>query len=806
MKKTILLSLALIAPFASWASKQWTLQGNTYKVDTLYHAPVGPGTTQTSLHVEGAYVLNIFYTTTDLTHPNVEMRVAPANKNSLAGGAAVSTMAKNNTTDEVQYFAGVNADFFGYSKPIGSTVINNEIWYANNNGWTGWAIDVDKKPLLGNSSFVGTVTSSNGVSHTLTSVNNARAENNLVIYTTKYGSTSGTNDYGTEVIITPVEGALSVGTVQMKVVETPHTKGSTSIPLGSYILSGHGTASTFVAGLTEGEVITVSTYMKLGDTQIIPTQMAGGQPMILSGGQVLSTESALDHLTALNPRTAIGYDATGSKLILLVVDGRSSASQGCVSKVLADIMREVGCSEAMNFDGGGSSALYTKVLGVRNSPSDGKERAVTNGVFAVSNAPVDNTVASLAFEDFKTALPKYGFYNPRVYAFNKYGVMISDDFEEATLSCPKELGEIVDDGKILFSNGSGSHLLTATYGNVKAEVIVTIGSGAPAFRLDSVLVDSYTDYTMEVTATVGDKEMPIENSALTWSIEDNSIATIDNAGEIHGVKNGTTRVYGSVEEFFDTILVKVEIPTVRYQDAETNINASTWKVSKSGVKNDALAALGSNGLAIDYTISSARSPYIKLTKTLPLWSRPDSIEFQINPGDASIKQITVQVTPSQGARAVNVTITPILVANAVNRVQIPVGDIAEVTDAGIYPLTINAITLYSGDAVNAVNHIEIPHIYGVYKAIAFGDGVGVEDIIADKANDALIIVPNPVEAGEIVTLNVAENTTYTLYNAAGALVAKGNGNQLATVQLTSGIYIVSVAEEGATRTARLVIK
>ena len=804
MKKSIILLLAAVAPFSMWASKTWTLQGNTYTVDTLYHAPVGPGTTQTSLRVEGAYNLNVFYTVTDLSHPNVEMRVAPANNNSLAGGAAVSKMAQNNTTDEVQYFAGVNADFFGYSKPIGSTVINNEIWYANNTGWTGWGIDADKKTLLGNSSFSGTVTSSAGTSHNLTSINNARAENNLVIYTTKYGSTSGTNDYGYEAIITPVEGTLRFGTMEMTVAEAPHVKGSTTIPAGSYVLSGHGTAATFVASLTQGEKITINTQMKLGDNTIVPTQLAGGQPMILSGGVVLNTESALDHLTALNPRTAIGYDATGTKLTLLVVDGRSTASQGCVSKVLADIMREVGCSEAMNFDGGGSSALYTKVLGVRNDPSDGKERNVTNGVFAVSNAPVDNTVAALAFEDFKTALPKYGFYNPRVYAFNKYGVLLSDDFEEATLSCPKELGEIVEDGKILFSNGEGSHVLTATYGDAKAEVIVTIGSGAPSFRLDSVLVDSYTDYTMEVTAIVGDKEMPLENSALTWSVEDNSIATVDAAGVVRGVKNGTTHVYGKVEDFSDTILVKVEVPTVRYQDAEANVDATTWKLTKSGVKNEALSALGSNGIAVDYTISSSRNAYVKLTKALPIWSRPDSIEFQLNPGDATIKQITIQVTPSQGAKAANVTITPTLTANTVNRVQIPVSELADITDAGIYPLTINAISIYFSDAVNTVGHIELPHIYGVYTAIA--PDAGVEGVEADNVAQSLVLVPNPVEAGAVVSVNASENATYAIYNVAGAVVAEGYGNQVATSNLVSGIYVVSVVDENVTRTARLVIK
>ena len=804
MKKTLLISLALLAPFASWAAKQWTLQGNTYNVDTLYHAPIGPGTTQTSLRVVGAYNLNVFYTTTDLTHPNVEMRVAPANKNSLAGGAAVSKMAQANTTDEVQYFAGVNADFFGNSKPIGSTVINNEIWYANNNGWTGWGINADKKTLLGNSSFSGTVTSSNGTSANLTSVNNARNENNLVIYTQKYGSTSGTNDYGYEVIITPVDGTLRFGTMEMIVAEAPHSKGSTTIPAGSYVLSGHGTAATFVAGLTQGEKITINSQMKLGDNTIIPTQLAGGQPVILSGGLVLSTETALDHLTALNPRTAVGYDATGTKLVLLVVDGRSTASQGCVSKVLADIMREVGCSEAMNFDGGGSSALYTKVLGVRNDPSDGKERAVTNGVFAVSNAPVDNTVATLAFEDFKTALPKYGFYNPRVYAFNKYGVLISDDFEEAILSCPKELGEIVENGTILFSNGEGSHVLTATYGDAKAEVIVTIGSGAPSFRLDSVVVDSYNDYAMEVTAIVGDKEMPLENSALTWSVMDNSIATVDAAGVVKGVKNGTTRVIGVVEDFYDTILVKVEIPEVRYQDAETNVDISTWKLTKSGVKNETISALGSNGVAVDYTISSSRNAYVKMSKKLAIWSRPDSIELQFNPGDATVKQITIQVSPSQGAKASNITITPTLTANTLNRIAIPVSELADITDAGIYPLTINAISVYFGDAVNTVGRIEIPHIYGVYTAIA--PDAGVDNIIADNANNTLIIAPNPVEAGAVVTVNASAQALYTIYNAAGAMITKGDGNQITTANLSTGIYIVSVLDNGTQRTARLVIK
>ena len=805
MKKSLLISLALLAPLASWASTQWTLQGNTYNVDTLYHAPIGPGTTQTSLRVVGAYNLNVFYTTTDLTHSNVEMRVAPANNNSLAGGAGVSTMAKNNTTDEVQYFAGVNADFFGNSKPIGSTVINNEIWYANNNGWTGWAIDASKKTLVGASSFSGTVTSSAGTSHALTTVNNARYEDNLIIYSKKYGSTTGTNDYGYEVVITPVDGGvLSMGEVKMTVAETPHTKGSTTIPTGSYVLSGHGTAASFVASLTQGETITINTQMKLGDNTIIPTQMAGGQPMILSGGVVLNTEGALDHLTALNPRTAVGYDATGTKLVLLVVDGRSSASQGCVSKVLADIMREVGCSEAMNFDGGGSSALYTKVLGVRNDPSDGKERAVTNGVFAVSNAPVDNDVVSIAFEDFKMDMPRYGLYTPRIYAFNKYGVMVSDDYDGATLSCGNELGEVVENGKTLFANGTGTHLLTATYGDAKAEIIVTIGDGAPSFRLDSVVVDSYNDYKMEVTALVGDKYMPLDNAALAWTVDDNSIATVNEAGVIHGIKNGVTKVYGTVANISDTILVKVEIPETRYKNIEDLIDLSTWKLSKTGVKNTSMSLLGETGIAVDYTISSTRNAYVKLAKDVTLWSCPDSIVIEMNSGDATIKQITMQMTPC-GQKAKNVTITPTIVAGEDNRVKLPISDFAEIADASIYPVTFNAVSIYLGDAVNTVGRIEVKSIEAVYDAIPSGIG-GIDNAIADKTKYALIIAPNPVEAGMIVTINATERATYAIYNTAGALASKGKGNQINTANLATNIYIVTVNDNGVQRSAQLVIK
>jgi hypothetical protein len=57
-----------------------------------------------------------------------------------------------------------------------------------------------------------------------------------------------------------------------------------------------------------------------------------------------------------HPRTAIGY-LNDYTVVLMVVDGRQQSSAGVTIKELAQIMLETGCYEAVNLDGGGSSAM-----------------------------------------------------------------------------------------------------------------------------------------------------------------------------------------------------------------------------------------------------------------------------------------------------------------------------------------------------------------------------------------------------------------------------------------------------------------
>ena len=81
----------------------------------------------------------------------------------------------------------------------------------------------------------------------------------------------------------------------------------------------------------------------------------------------------------VHPRSAIGISAEG-EIIMLVVDGRQSASRGVDLDELARILLDLGSVEAMNLDGGGSSALV--VDGVRLNLPTGRdsEREVASAV------------------------------------------------------------------------------------------------------------------------------------------------------------------------------------------------------------------------------------------------------------------------------------------------------------------------------------------------------------------------------------------------------------------------------------------
>jgi len=85
-----------------------------------------------------------------------------------------------------------------------------------------------------------------------------------------------------------------------------------------------------------------------------------------------------DFVNNRHPRSFIGVTKNG-KVLFVVVDGRQPGyAEGMSLFELRWLARRLGCSDALNLDGGGSSTLYVNDQGVINKPSDPVERAVAS--------------------------------------------------------------------------------------------------------------------------------------------------------------------------------------------------------------------------------------------------------------------------------------------------------------------------------------------------------------------------------------------------------------------------------------------
>ena len=106
----------------------------------------------------------------------------------------------------------------------------------------------------------------------------------------------------------------------------------------------------------------------------------GGGPVLLQNGEIRITnneERKFGGKAIYNPepRTAIGY-TKDNKLVILVCEGRSANAAGLSLTQLANILKDIGCVEAVNLDGGGSSCMLINGKETNFPSSKGVQRPV----------------------------------------------------------------------------------------------------------------------------------------------------------------------------------------------------------------------------------------------------------------------------------------------------------------------------------------------------------------------------------------------------------------------------------------------
>jgi exopolysaccharide biosynthesis protein len=134
--------------------------------------------------------------------------------------------------------------------------------------------------------------------------------------------------------------------------------------------------------------------VRIGMLKTIPNgarQIVAGNCYVLKDGKPPGPYGGA--MAVRHPRTVVGTSKDGTKLVLLTVDGRRpGVSLGMTGEDLTAEMQRLGCWDAINLDGGGSTTLVMRdpddgEYKVINQPSDGRERPVADvlGVSVKSN-------------------------------------------------------------------------------------------------------------------------------------------------------------------------------------------------------------------------------------------------------------------------------------------------------------------------------------------------------------------------------------------------------------------------------------
>ena len=147
-----------------------------------------------------------------------------------------------------------------------------------------------------------------------------------------------------------------------------------SLRIQGKVLIGRDRGARQLRGLKKGMPITIKTRL-----QPRPKMAITGNVFLIRDGIVRARDDREMH-----PRTAIGIDYDTQTIFMLVIDGRQDFSRGYTMVETATLMAYLGADDALNLDGDGSSTMVarrpngrTKVL---NSPSDGRQRPVPNGL------------------------------------------------------------------------------------------------------------------------------------------------------------------------------------------------------------------------------------------------------------------------------------------------------------------------------------------------------------------------------------------------------------------------------------------
>ncbi|MEE0944007.1 MAG: S-layer homology domain-containing protein [Clostridia bacterium] len=376
-------------------------------------------------------------------------------------------------------------------------------------------------------------------------------------------------------VIVETEEDLKIGSeFEAKVKSRTQHTGGVELKEGEMVLTVNVNGSyeyhrNLMNALNEGDTIKISCTAE-GDERWLNAQeaIASVGETLISAGEINSSLP-----TGAAPRTAVGITGEG-EIVFYVIDGRQKGlSYGVQLKTLAKRMKELGCVDAINLDGGGSTSISgvypgADEIAVLNSPSDGKLRGVANFIFLKNSNPRTDILKSI-----------YTTPNQEKYLSGTSDVLSSvgvdtayykTDLEEVEYTAD---GESVIDGNNVTFVGNGTVKITSKSGDVET-VSEHYVYDTPDIRVymdnkevPAITVPDGMTFGLSAKAFAGSAELIADKSLFGFAVE-GDIGTLEN-GVFTAKAEITTKGSITVTAGKSTKVIPVTVTNDKYIFSDT---------------------------------------------------------------------------------------------------------------------------------------------------------------------------------------------------------------------------------------------
>ncbi len=406
----------------------------------------------------GDSALNITLIKADLKNKNLGFELL---KNSE--GVDKTNTVMNFAKGEEDTVAAINGDFFSIYKgtqnfSLGIEIKDGELLQSHINSDMAAGLFEDGKLSLSYMTFSTSITAPDGTVIPVAHINKP------------------TDYYGAVLMYTPdFNGAISPhlpeGITAVTVQEDTVTAkgismgGTIPIPENGYILA-----------VNDNMTPHLDSKFNIGDfvkTEITATPSIEDVETAFGGGTLLLKDGQKTQIThdvsGTHPRSVIGTNSDGTVIYMMTVDGRQSISKGVSLSQLADICKEMGMTNAINLDGGGSTALVGKTLennSLHNLNSPSENRKVINAL-AITNSAEGGAAAGVLCEAEGTSVLSGDSLKIKVTPYDRNYNKPSSVSGEITWSVSGGKGYVKDN--VYYPSESGEATVSAYYNGKKTD-------------------------------------------------------------------------------------------------------------------------------------------------------------------------------------------------------------------------------------------------------------------------------------------------------------------------------------------------